>query len=84
MIKIVYFRYLPNGDKEAIRKLEHVLLGLNGFEFGSFDQFESIYNVSLSELDHIDITELYKLVRISLNDFRCIEQYSSFLGYASM
>lgn len=58
-IYIINLRFLPNGTNDSRIKLEKFIVGLNHFEFGSFNEFESLVNESLDELDHINITELY-------------------------
>lgn len=55
-------RFLPNASTENTEKLTDVLIGLNVFEFGSFDEFIRIHNVSLLDLEHINITALYRHV----------------------
>lgn len=56
--------FLPNASTENKEKLTNVLIGLNVFEFGSFDEFKLIHNVSLLDLEHININALYRHVRL--------------------
>lgn len=67
---VVIPSYLPNGTAEVRAKLMHVLVGLNSFEFGSFDAFGAVKQMSLVELEHINITELYRSV-----NHRCEELF---------
>lgn len=57
--------YLKNANNVTTSKLYDVIAGLNGFEFGSFDEFAKIKDIDVSDLDHIDLKELYK--RVSKN-----------------
>lgn len=45
-------------------KLVDVIEGLNGFEFGSFDEFVKIKDTDLSDLDHINLKDLYRRVSV--------------------
>ncbi len=54
--------YLQNANNVTISKLHEVIKGLNKFEFGSFDEFVRIKDVDTTDLDHIDLKELYQRV----------------------
>lgn len=60
----MFYSFLPNHTQDAEDKLIEVLVGMNSFEFGSFDVFEPLTNLSVAELDHINLTDLYRQVRI--------------------
>lgn len=65
-----YFSYLQNADNFTISKFYNIVEGLNGFEFGSFDQFVKIKDMDLSDLDHINMKDLYKRVNFI---FKCVQ-----------
>lgn len=54
--------YLRSATNETISKFNDIITGLNAFEFGSFDEFLSIKDEDITDLDHINMTELYKRV----------------------
>lgn len=54
--------FLPNASAENTQKLINLVFSLNNFEFGSFDEFKQMYNDSFLELEHINITSLYRHV----------------------
>ena len=56
------YRYLPNASQKAIDYFEQYLKTLNRLEFGSFDEFVGIENWDISELEHINLRELYETV----------------------
>lgn len=58
-----YLSYLGTADNGTISKFNDIIVGLNNFEFGSFDEFATVRNINLADLDHINLTELYKRVR---------------------
>lgn len=60
--------YLGNATNETVSKFNDIIVGLNAFEFGSFDEFTNIENVNVTDLDHINLTELYK--RVKCGDFQ--------------
>lgn len=57
---------MPNADQVKKEKLYNVLLGLNTLEFGAFVRFSNLENISLSELDNINVTALYEHVCIEI------------------
>ncbi|KAJ6635968.1 Pickpocket protein 19 [Pseudolycoriella hygida] len=62
--------YLGSAANETISKFHEFLIGLNAFEFGSFDEFENVKDANMSDLNHINLTELYKRVT-----FQCEELF---------
>lgn len=62
----IYFcsSFLPNADQVQKQKLYNILLGINTFEFGAFVRFANVENISLSDLDKINVTALYEQVCI--------------------
>ncbi|KAJ6633823.1 Pickpocket protein 19, partial [Pseudolycoriella hygida] len=52
-------RFLNDASNETVNKLRDIIIGLNSFEFSSFEEFELIIQNDLSDLDHINMTELY-------------------------
>lgn len=65
MIVLFDFSFLKNGTNESIGKLTDIIIGLNSFEFSSFEDFEHMIDSDLSDLDHINMTELYLRVWIT-------------------
>lgn len=57
--------FIKNGNNETIRKLTEVVIALNTFEWSSFEYFEDIVKTDVSDLEHINMTELY--LRVSLS-----------------
>lgn len=55
--------YLRAANNTTLSKFYDLITGLNGFEFGSFDEFQKITNVDVSDLDHINLKQLYKRVK---------------------
>lgn len=61
-IPFLFISYLGTAPNETISKFIAILIGLNAFEFGSFDEFDKVKNTDISDLNHINLTELYKRV----------------------
>lgn len=59
---IFYISYLGTATNETIAKFNDIIIGLNAFEFGSFDEFVKIQDVNITDLNHINLTKLYKRV----------------------
>ncbi|XP_037034912.1 pickpocket protein 19-like [Bradysia coprophila] len=54
--------FLKNGTSETIGKLTEIIIGLNSFEFSSFEHFENVVHKDVSDLDNINVTELFSRV----------------------
>ncbi len=59
-IKISFIGTAPN---ETVSKFDDIIIGLNALEFGGFDDFDNIDNVNITDLDHINLTDLYRRVK---------------------
>lgn len=59
------YSFLETGSDANIgKKLTDIIIGLNSFEFSSFEEFEKLVEESdLSDLDYINMTEIYLRVR---------------------
>lgn len=66
-LMVFNFSFLSNASNVTIGKLTDIIVGLNSFEFSSFEEFEQMAEIDLSDLDHINMTELYIRVRTSIH-----------------
>uniref|UniRef100_A0A336LTZ8 CSON001499 protein n=1 Tax=Culicoides sonorensis TaxID=179676 RepID=A0A336LTZ8_CULSO len=53
-------KYIPNASEITQQNFESYLTVLNRLEYGSFDEFVGIDDWDLTQLEHIDLLELYK------------------------
>lgn len=58
--------YLPRENATIRQQLTNFLAILDEFEFGSFEQFVSFQQENVTRLDFINITELYRRVRMQM------------------
>lgn len=57
--RLCHYSFLKNASNETIEKLTDIIVGLNSFEFSSFEEFDQMVDKDLSDLNHINMTDLY-------------------------
>lgn len=62
-------KFLPNADNETLENFRTLVLSLNQLEFGALDEFyEDIFNFTSSELNSLNLTELFDFVMLSCDE----------------
>ena len=73
---VIFCRILPNSTENEIKVYYAMMKILNGFEYGSFDEFADVIKMpEFDRLNHINLTNLYEEVM-----YTCEEMFNSRLG----